>query len=141
MHDGLRTREHNKSTIRLACEFRDVSFNFCRIAYGGRDQAHAERWRGSLDCAQVRGPRWICRIKDNRDTADAGYALLDRLQPSSPDRELKIGEARDIAIWTREVCDVAGCDGIRSFTRRAAGLPFPGAPNPGSVLLAMKASP
>ncbi|HEX9353290.1 MAG TPA: FAD-dependent monooxygenase [Streptosporangiaceae bacterium] len=31
---------------------------------------------------------------------------------------------------------VAGCDGIRSFTRQAAGLPFPGAPNPGSVLLA-----
>jgi 2-polyprenyl-6-methoxyphenol hydroxylase-like FAD-dependent oxidoreductase len=31
---------------------------------------------------------------------------------------------------------LAGCDGIRSFTRRAAGLPFPGAPNPGSVLLA-----
>ncbi len=29
-----------------------------------------------------------------------------------------------------------GCDGIRSFTRQAAGLPFPGAPNPGSVLLA-----
>jgi 2-polyprenyl-6-methoxyphenol hydroxylase-like FAD-dependent oxidoreductase len=31
---------------------------------------------------------------------------------------------------------VVGCDGIRSFTRQAAGLPFPGAPNPGSVLLA-----
>ena len=31
---------------------------------------------------------------------------------------------------------VAGCDGTRSFTRQAAGLPFPGAPNPGSVLLA-----
>ena len=31
---------------------------------------------------------------------------------------------------------LAGCDGIRSFTRQAAGLPFPGAPNPGSVLLA-----
>jgi len=31
---------------------------------------------------------------------------------------------------------LAGCDGIRSFTRRATGLPFPGAPNPGSVLLA-----
>ena len=26
---------------------------------------------------------------------------------------------------------VAGCDGIRSFTRQAAGLPFPGAPTPG----------
>ncbi len=31
---------------------------------------------------------------------------------------------------------LAGCDGIRSFTRQAARLPFPGAPNPGSVLLA-----
>src|SRR5216683_1479806 len=31
---------------------------------------------------------------------------------------------------------VVGCDGIRSLTRQAAGLPFPGAPNPGSVLLA-----
>jgi 2-polyprenyl-6-methoxyphenol hydroxylase-like FAD-dependent oxidoreductase len=31
---------------------------------------------------------------------------------------------------------LAGCDGIRSFTRQAAGLAFPGAPNPGSVLLA-----
>lgn len=31
---------------------------------------------------------------------------------------------------------VVGCDGTRSFTRQAAGLPFPGAPNPGSVLLA-----
>jgi len=31
---------------------------------------------------------------------------------------------------------VTGCDGTRSFTRQAAGLPFPGAPNPGSVLLA-----
>jgi 2-polyprenyl-6-methoxyphenol hydroxylase-like FAD-dependent oxidoreductase len=31
---------------------------------------------------------------------------------------------------------LAGCDGIRSFTRQAAGLTFPGAPNPGSVLLA-----
>ncbi len=31
---------------------------------------------------------------------------------------------------------VAGCDGTRSFTRQAAGLSFPGAPNPGSVLLA-----
>ena len=31
---------------------------------------------------------------------------------------------------------VVGCDGIRSFTRQAAGLPFPGVPNPGSVLLA-----
>jgi len=31
---------------------------------------------------------------------------------------------------------LVGCDGIRSFTRQAAGLPFPGSPNPGSVLLA-----
>jgi 2-polyprenyl-6-methoxyphenol hydroxylase-like FAD-dependent oxidoreductase len=31
---------------------------------------------------------------------------------------------------------VVGCDGTRSFTREAAGLPFPGAPNPGAVLLA-----
>ncbi|HEX3389802.1 MAG TPA: FAD-dependent monooxygenase [Streptosporangiaceae bacterium] len=31
---------------------------------------------------------------------------------------------------------VVGCDGTRSFTRQAAGLPFPGTPNPGSVLLA-----
>ena len=31
---------------------------------------------------------------------------------------------------------VVGCDGTRSLTRQAAGLPFPGAPNPGSVLLA-----
>jgi 2-polyprenyl-6-methoxyphenol hydroxylase-like FAD-dependent oxidoreductase len=31
---------------------------------------------------------------------------------------------------------VVGCDGARSFTRQAAGLSFPGAPNPGSVLLA-----
>ena len=34
------------------------------------------------------------------------------------------------------VAYVVGCDGTRSFTRQAAGLPFPGAPNPGSVLLA-----
>ena len=26
---------------------------------------------------------------------------------------------------------LAGCDGIRSFTRQAAGLPFPGCPQPG----------
>ncbi len=31
---------------------------------------------------------------------------------------------------------LVGCDGIRSLTRQAAGVPFPGAPNPGSVLLA-----
>jgi 2-polyprenyl-6-methoxyphenol hydroxylase-like FAD-dependent oxidoreductase len=31
---------------------------------------------------------------------------------------------------------LAGCDGIRSFTRQASGLAFPGAPNPGSVILA-----
>ncbi len=31
---------------------------------------------------------------------------------------------------------VVGCDGVRSFAREAAGLPFPGAPNPGSVILA-----
>ena len=31
---------------------------------------------------------------------------------------------------------VVGCDGVRSFVREAAGLPFPGAPNPGSVILA-----
>ena len=31
---------------------------------------------------------------------------------------------------------LVGCDGTRSFTRQAAGLPFPGAPNPGSVVLA-----
>jgi 2-polyprenyl-6-methoxyphenol hydroxylase-like FAD-dependent oxidoreductase len=31
---------------------------------------------------------------------------------------------------------LVGCDGLRSFVRQAAGLPFPGAPNPGSVLLA-----
>jgi 2-polyprenyl-6-methoxyphenol hydroxylase-like FAD-dependent oxidoreductase len=31
---------------------------------------------------------------------------------------------------------LVGCDGLRSFTRQAAGVPFPGAPNPGSVLLA-----
>jgi 2-polyprenyl-6-methoxyphenol hydroxylase-like FAD-dependent oxidoreductase len=31
---------------------------------------------------------------------------------------------------------LAGCDGTRSFVREAVGLPFPGAPNPGSVILA-----
>jgi 2-polyprenyl-6-methoxyphenol hydroxylase-like FAD-dependent oxidoreductase len=31
---------------------------------------------------------------------------------------------------------LAGCDGTRSFIREAAGLPFPGAPDPGSVILA-----
>jgi len=31
---------------------------------------------------------------------------------------------------------LVGCDGLRSFVRQAAGLPFPGAPNPGAVLLA-----
>lgn len=30
----------------------------------------------------------------------------------------------------------AGCDGIRSFVRQALGVPFPGRPNPGSVILA-----
>ncbi len=31
---------------------------------------------------------------------------------------------------------MVGCDGIRSFVRRSLGMPFPGAPNPGSVILA-----
>jgi 2-polyprenyl-6-methoxyphenol hydroxylase-like FAD-dependent oxidoreductase len=31
---------------------------------------------------------------------------------------------------------VVGCDGIRSFVRQTLEIPFPGAPNPGSVLLA-----
>jgi 2-polyprenyl-6-methoxyphenol hydroxylase-like FAD-dependent oxidoreductase len=31
---------------------------------------------------------------------------------------------------------LVGCDGTRSFVREAVGLPFPGAPNPGSVILA-----
>ncbi len=31
---------------------------------------------------------------------------------------------------------VVGCDGVRSFAREAAGVPFPGVPNPGSVILA-----
>jgi 2-polyprenyl-6-methoxyphenol hydroxylase-like FAD-dependent oxidoreductase len=31
---------------------------------------------------------------------------------------------------------VAGCDGIRSFVRESLGVPFPGRPNPGSVILA-----
>jgi len=31
---------------------------------------------------------------------------------------------------------VVGCDGLRSFVRQSLGVPFPGAPNPGSVLLA-----
>jgi 2-polyprenyl-6-methoxyphenol hydroxylase-like FAD-dependent oxidoreductase len=29
-----------------------------------------------------------------------------------------------------------GCDGVRSFVREAIGMPFPGFPNPGSVILA-----
>ncbi|HUY50520.1 MAG TPA: FAD-dependent monooxygenase [Streptosporangiaceae bacterium] len=31
---------------------------------------------------------------------------------------------------------LVGCDGTRSFVRESAGVPFPGAPNPGSVILA-----
>jgi len=31
---------------------------------------------------------------------------------------------------------VVGCDGIRSFVRQTLGIPFPGVPNPGSVMLA-----
>jgi hypothetical protein len=31
---------------------------------------------------------------------------------------------------------VVGCDGTRSFVREAVGIPFPGAANPGSVILA-----
>jgi 2-polyprenyl-6-methoxyphenol hydroxylase-like FAD-dependent oxidoreductase len=31
---------------------------------------------------------------------------------------------------------VVGCDGIRSFVRQTLDIPFPGAPNPGSVILA-----
>ena len=31
---------------------------------------------------------------------------------------------------------VVGCDGIRSFVRQTLEIPFPGAPNPGSVMLA-----
>ena len=31
---------------------------------------------------------------------------------------------------------VIGCDGVRSFVRHAAGIPFPGIHNPGSVALA-----
>jgi 2-polyprenyl-6-methoxyphenol hydroxylase-like FAD-dependent oxidoreductase len=31
---------------------------------------------------------------------------------------------------------VVGCDGIRSFVRQNLDIPFPGAPNPGSVILA-----
>jgi 2-polyprenyl-6-methoxyphenol hydroxylase-like FAD-dependent oxidoreductase len=31
---------------------------------------------------------------------------------------------------------LVGCDGSRSFVRESAGVPFPGAPNPGSVILA-----
>jgi 2-polyprenyl-6-methoxyphenol hydroxylase-like FAD-dependent oxidoreductase len=31
---------------------------------------------------------------------------------------------------------VVGCDGVRSFVRESLGIPFPGAPNPGSVILA-----
>jgi 2-polyprenyl-6-methoxyphenol hydroxylase-like FAD-dependent oxidoreductase len=31
---------------------------------------------------------------------------------------------------------VVGCDGIRSFVRQTLDIPFPGAPNPGSVMLA-----
>ena len=31
---------------------------------------------------------------------------------------------------------VVGCDGVRSFVRESVGVPFPGAPNPGSVILA-----
>jgi 2-polyprenyl-6-methoxyphenol hydroxylase-like FAD-dependent oxidoreductase len=31
---------------------------------------------------------------------------------------------------------LVGCDGNRSFVRNSAGVPFPGAPNPGSVILA-----
>ena len=31
---------------------------------------------------------------------------------------------------------LVGCDGIRSFVRRSLGMPFPGAPNPGAVILA-----
>ncbi|MBO0786258.1 MAG: FAD-dependent monooxygenase, partial [Actinobacteria bacterium] len=37
----------------------------------------------------------------------------------------------------REEADYAvGCDGIRSFVRESLRIPFPGAPNPGSVILA-----
>jgi 2-polyprenyl-6-methoxyphenol hydroxylase-like FAD-dependent oxidoreductase len=35
-----------------------------------------------------------------------------------------------------EASYVIGCDGVRSFVRNAAGLPFPGIHNPGSVILA-----
>jgi 2-polyprenyl-6-methoxyphenol hydroxylase-like FAD-dependent oxidoreductase len=31
---------------------------------------------------------------------------------------------------------LVGCDGIRSFVRQSLGIPFPGAENPGSVMLA-----
>jgi 2-polyprenyl-6-methoxyphenol hydroxylase-like FAD-dependent oxidoreductase len=31
---------------------------------------------------------------------------------------------------------VVGCDGVRSYVREAIGMPFPGFPNPGSVILA-----
>ena len=37
---------------------------------------------------------------------------------------------------THHAAYLAGCDGTRSFVRDAAGQPFPGAANPGSVILA-----
>lgn len=46
-------------------------------------------------------------------------------------------EVRVTADGGRETADyVVGCDGIRSFARESLGIPFPGAPNPGSVILA-----
>ena len=37
---------------------------------------------------------------------------------------------------TERAAFVAGCDGVRSFVREAAGMTFPGFANPGSVILA-----
>jgi len=37
---------------------------------------------------------------------------------------------------TERAAYVVACDGIRSFVRQSLGMPFPGAPNPGSVILA-----
>jgi len=37
---------------------------------------------------------------------------------------------------TEQAAYLVGCDGVRSFVRQSLGMPFPGAPNPGSVILA-----
>ena len=62
--------------------------------------------------------RWSCEVTGiEQDDHEVRVRLAERRKPSGP------------TTWW-------AATGLRSFVRQAAGLPFPGAPNPGSVLLA-----